>query len=39
MIDYVLGDERAREEIDSLVVEGRIDSDHHPIVVWIRGER
>lgn len=38
MIDYVLGDERAREGIESMMVEGAIDSQHRPIVVWIKGE-
>lgn len=38
VIDYVLGDEREREGIESMMVEGAIDSVHHPIVVWIRGK-
>ena len=42
VIDYVLGDENTRREIESLVVEDRVDSDHQPLVVTMkrgRGER
>lgn len=39
MIDYVIGDERIREEMRRVVVEEKIDSDHHPIVVWVRKRR
>lgn len=37
MIDYVVGDEEVRERIRKLEVEGRVDSDHHPLVVTIEG--
>lgn len=38
MIDYVMGDEEMREKIGSMRVEDKMDSDHHPVVVWIKGE-
>lgn len=38
VIDYVLGDERTRERVEELKVETRIDSDHYPITVEVKGE-
>ena len=37
VIDYVIGNGEAREKVDRLVVEGKVDSDHQPVVVWIEG--
>lgn len=40
VIDYVIVGEELAEEIKRLEVGGQIDSDHHPVVVWIgRGRR
>lgn len=30
IIDYVMRDEKTREKIEKMVVEGKVDSDHHP---------
>ncbi|KAI4480730.1 hypothetical protein M0802_014122 [Mischocyttarus mexicanus] len=37
VIDYVLADEVSRKEIESMIVEDRVESDHHPLVVTVRG--
>lgn len=37
VIDYVIGDERIREEVVRLEVGEETDSDHHPVVCWIKG--
>ncbi|KYN15259.1 hypothetical protein ALC57_12526, partial [Trachymyrmex cornetzi] len=39
VIDYVLVDEETREEIESMKIGEEIDSDHHPLVVSLRGRR
>lgn len=39
VIDYVIGNEEMSERVDMMVVEDRIDSDHQPVSVWIRGKR
>lgn len=31
VIDYVIGDIRVKERIDRMIVEEKIDSNHHPI--------
>lgn len=36
MIDYVLGNEGTRERIERLEIGEDIDSDHHPVICWIR---
>jgi len=38
VIDYIIGDGRVRDRIERMEVEERIESDHHPIVAWIRGK-
>jgi len=35
-IDFVMGEEETREEIDAVRIEDRIDSDHHPVVVEMK---
>lgn len=35
VIDYVMGDEKTRERIEMMMVEGKVDSDHHPVTVWL----
>lgn len=37
VIDYVLGNEETREKVEGLYVEGRVDSDHHPVTVRVKG--
>lgn len=39
MIDYIVTDERAREKIERMKVESRVDSDHQPITVWIKDKK
>lgn len=40
VIDYVIGDEEVRERVGKLRIGERVDSDHHPVEVWIkRGDR
>lgn len=34
-----MGNEEAREGIERMIVEGKIDSDHHPVSMWIEGEK
>ncbi|XP_071578413.1 uncharacterized protein [Temnothorax nylanderi] len=37
VIDYIIGDEDSREKIERLEIDERVESDHHPLVLWIRG--
>lgn len=37
VIDYVIGNEKMREKVEKMVVEDRINSDHQPVSIWIRG--
>ncbi|EZA48016.1 hypothetical protein X777_14457 [Ooceraea biroi] len=39
VIDYILGDREIRESIIEMRVADRIDSDHHPVEVRIKGEK
>lgn len=39
IIDFVLEDEDVRREIENMRIGDRIDSDHHPIEVKIKGKR
>ncbi|XP_070157223.1 uncharacterized protein [Polyergus mexicanus] len=38
VIDYVLGNEGIWEKIERLKIGQDIDSDHHPVICWIKGE-
>ncbi|XP_036148302.1 uncharacterized protein LOC118647446 [Monomorium pharaonis] len=38
IIDYVLGDEEVVEEVTKLEIGEKIDSDHYPVIVWIKGK-
>lgn len=38
-MDYVIGDEEVRRKVKKLRVRERIDSDHHPMEIWLEGER
>lgn len=35
----MIGDHKAREKIVRMKVRDRIDSDHHPVDIWIEGGR
>jgi len=37
VIDYVLADDKTREGVRKMRVEERVDSDHQPITVWVKG--
>lgn len=37
MIDHMLENERTWESVERLVMEARVDSNHQPITVWIKG--
>ncbi|XP_024891322.1 trichohyalin-like, partial [Temnothorax curvispinosus] len=37
VIDYIIGDEEVREKVERLEVGERIDSDHHPLILWVKG--
>jgi len=39
VIDYVMGNEEVRDRVRSLRVEDKIDSDHHPVVVQMKGRK
>lgn len=36
-IDYILAEEEMVEEIARLEIEDRVDSDYHPVVMWMKG--
>lgn len=38
MIDYVMGDGMVEEKVERVRIGDKVDSDHHPIEVWLRGE-
>ena len=38
VIDYIIGNEETWEKVERVKVEERVDSDHQPLVVWVRGE-
>lgn len=38
VIDYVMGDGLVEEKIERIRIGDKVNSDHHPIEVWIRGE-
>jgi len=37
VIDYIIGNEDVRANVENLIVGDRVDSDHHPVEVWIKG--
>lgn len=40
VIDYVIGDEKVKEKVKKLEIkERRVDSDHLPVEVGMKGER
>ncbi|KMQ85641.1 hypothetical protein RF55_15674 [Lasius niger] len=38
VIDYVIGSGEVRESIGKLEIEERVESDHQPLSVWVKGE-
>ena len=38
VIDYAMGNEDTWEKVERVEVGERVESDHHPVVVWLRGE-
>jgi len=38
VIDYVIGDEDVRGRIKRMRIGDRIESDHHPVEVWVEGK-
>lgn len=38
VIGYVIGDEKIRERIGRLKVGNRVDSKHHSLKIWMKGE-
>jgi len=36
MIDYVIGDTNLKVSIERLVIEDKMDSDHHSVVIWVK---
>ncbi|KMQ83481.1 hypothetical protein RF55_19927, partial [Lasius niger] len=38
VINYILGNEETREKMEKLEAGEDVDSDHHPIIGWVRGE-
>lgn len=40
VIDYVIKDKEVRERVGKLRIGERVDSDHHPVEIWIKkGDR
>jgi len=38
VIDNVLGDQEVKKKVEKIEMRNRMESDHHPIVVWIKGK-
>lgn len=39
VIDYVIGDEGIKDKVGRLEIENRIDSNHQPVEVWMKGKK
>lgn len=37
VIDYILAEKEMAERVARLEIGDRVDSDHHPVVVWMKG--
>ncbi|XP_046628297.1 uncharacterized protein LOC124309086 [Neodiprion virginianus] len=37
VIDYAIGDIEGRDRVKRIEIGDRVDSDHHPVIVWLRG--
>jgi len=35
VIDYVIGDEETKESIRKMRIGDKVDSDHHPLEIWV----
>jgi len=38
VIDYAIGDEETKERIRKMKIRDKVDSDHHPLEIWVEGE-
>jgi len=38
VIDYIIGSEDVRSKVDNMKIGDRVDSDHHPVEVMLKGE-
>lgn len=38
VIDLVLGDREVRDRVEKLMVGDSVESDHHPLEVWMKGD-
>lgn len=38
VIDYVIGDDEARDRVLKMKIGDKIDSDHPPLKIWMKGE-
>lgn len=38
VIDYILGGERITDDVKKMEIGDNVDSEHHPIIVWIKGK-
>lgn len=36
VIDYIIGDEKTKRKIKRLKIGNKVDSDHHPLEVWVQ---
>ncbi|KZC11356.1 hypothetical protein WN55_02590 [Dufourea novaeangliae] len=39
VIDYIIGNEDTRGRVKRIKVEEKVDSDHHPVTVWVKEEK
>lgn len=37
VIDYIIGDDKMREKIERVEIGEEVDSDHQPVIAWIKG--
>lgn len=38
VINYVIGEERTRKKVERLYIGEKVDSDRHPVKIWIKRE-
>lgn len=38
VIDYIMGNNKVKDRVDKMFVGDRVDSDHHPIKIWLEGD-
>jgi len=39
VIDYVIGEGEVKDRVERMRIGDRVDSDHQPVEVWLKGER